>query len=156
MESFLRMEKATLVPTIAHLEDGFRGTLEHGIAEDLKSKKAKFEYETIRIKWSYLTHRTYKPDFILSNGIIIEAKGFFQPKERTRALAIKRQHPSLDIRFVFGNSNNKLYTGSKTTYAQWCEENGFKYSDKTIPDEWLKERGKNNHAPVIECETTWR
>ena len=77
MESFLRMEKATLVPTIAHLEDGFRGTLEHGIAEDLKSKKAKFEYETIRIKWSYLTHRTYKPDFILSNGIIIEAKGFF-------------------------------------------------------------------------------
>ena len=33
------MEKNTLVPTIAHLEDGFRGTLEHGIAEDLKSKK---------------------------------------------------------------------------------------------------------------------
>ena len=33
------MEKNTLVPTIAHLEDGFRGTLEHGIAEALKSKK---------------------------------------------------------------------------------------------------------------------
>ena len=108
------MEKNTLVPTIAHLEDGFRGTLEHGIAEDLKSKKVKFEYETVRIKWSHLTQRTYKPDFILSNGIIIEAKGFFQARERTRALAIKEQHPSLDIRFVFGNSKNKLYTGSKT------------------------------------------
>jgi hypothetical protein len=140
------------VPTIAHLEDGFRGTLEHRIAKDLKSKKAKFDYETIRIKWSYLTHRTYKPDFILSNGIIIEAKGFFQGRERTRALAIRKQHPSLDIRFVFGNSNNKLYTGSKTTYAEWCEENGFKYSDKTIPEEWLKEKGTNKHPKIIKIE----
>ena len=143
------MEKNTLVPTIAHLEDGFRGTLEHGIAEDLKSKKVKFEYETVRIKWSHLTQRTYKPDFILSNGIIIEAKGFFQARERTRALAIKEQHPSLDIRFVFGNSKNKLYTGSKTTYAEWCDRNGFKYSDTTIPEEWIKEKGKNKHPSII-------
>ena len=143
------MEKNTLVPTIAHLEDGFRGTLEHGIAEDLKSKKVKFEYETVRIKWTHLTQRTYKPDFILSNGIIIEAKGFFQARERTRALAIKEQHPSLDIRFVFGNSKNKLYTGSKTTYAEWCNNNGFKYSDITIPEEWIKEKGKNKHPSII-------
>ena len=143
------MEKNTLVPTIAHLEDGFRGTLEHGIAEDLKSKKVKFEYETVRIKWSHLTQRTYKPDFILSNGIIIEAKGFFQARERTRALAIKEQHPSHDIRFVFGNSNNKLYTGTKTTYAEWCNRNGFKYSDTTIPEEWIKEKGKNTHPSII-------
>ena len=143
------MEKNTLVPTIAHLEDGFRGTLEHGIAEDLKSKKVKFEYETVRIKWSHLTQRTYKPDFILSNGIIIEAKGFFQARERTRALAIKEQHPSPDIRLVFGNSKNKLYTGSKTTYAEWCNNNGFKYSDITIPEEWIKEKGKNKHPSII-------
>ena len=143
------MEKNTLVPTIAHLEDGFRGTLEHGIAEDLKSKKVKFEYETVRIKLSHLSQRTYKPDFILSNFIIIEAKGFFQARERTRALAIKEQHPSLDIRFVFGNSNNKLYTGSKTTYAEWCDRNGFKYSDTTIPEEWIKEKGKNKHPSII-------
>ena len=137
------------MPTIAYLEDGFRGTLEHSIANDLKSKKVKFDYETIRIKWSYLSYRTYKPDFILSNGIIIEAKGFFQGKERTRALAIKKQHPSLDIRFVFGNCNNKLYTGSKTTYAEWCDRNGFKYSDTTIPEEWIKEKGKNKHPSII-------
>ena len=115
----------------------------------IKSKKVKFEYETVRIKWSHLTQRTYKPDFILSNGIIIEAKGFFQARERTRALAIKEQHPSLDIRFVFGNSNNKLYTGSKTTYAEWCNNNGFKYSDITIPGEWIKEKGKNKHPKFI-------
>lgn len=85
----------------------------------------------------------YTPDFILSNGIIIEAKGIFEVADRQKHLLIKTQFPHLDIRFVFQNANNKLYKGSKTTYAMWCEKNGFKYATKLIPASWFTERKKN-------------
>lgn len=26
------------------------------------------------------------------------------------------------------------------SYAQWCDKNGFKWAEKTIPEEWLKEK----------------
>jgi len=57
-------------------------------------------------------------------------------------LSIKKQHPSLDIRFVFSNSNAKLRKGSKSTYADWCQKHGFLYADKDVPDDWLKEKKK--------------
>ena len=53
-------------------------------------------------------------------------------------LEIKKQHPELDIRFVFSNSRNKIEKRSKTTYGMWAEKHGFMYADKRIPDEWLK------------------
>ena len=35
--------------------------------------------------------RLYKPDFVLNNGIIIEAKGWFRPRDRVKHLLIKDQ-----------------------------------------------------------------
>ena len=93
----------------AQLEKGYRGSLEHSIVKDLKKRRAKFEYETLKIRWEEIMYRSYTPDFILRNGIIIEAKGRFLPRERVRAIAIKKQFPYLDIRFVFSNSNAKIY-----------------------------------------------
>ena len=96
----------------------------------------------------------YTPDFILSNGIIIEAKGLFEPDDRKKHLLIKAQYPHLDIRFIFSNPRNKLYKGSKTTYADWCVKYGFKYASKTIPLSWFKERKKKNGAVgLIEKES---
>ena len=69
----------------------------------------------------------------------METKGRFTVSDRQKHLLIKEQQPELDIRFVFSNQNAKLYKGSKTTYAQWCEKNGFQYAHKTIPDDWLSE-----------------
>ena len=57
-------------------------------------------------------------------------------------LCIKKQHPNLDIRFVFTSSKAKLRKGSKTSYADWCEKNGFLYADKDVPQEWLDEKKK--------------
>ena len=45
----------------------------------------------------------------------------------------------MDLRFVFNNSKAKLSKKSKTTYADWCNKNGFKFADKLIPDEWFNE-----------------
>ncbi len=133
------------------LKNGFRSGLEHKLAEYLTVVcKTTFDYETIKIEWEDLSYRTYTPDFILNNGIIIETKGRFLPSDRRKHLAIKKQHPKLDIRFVFTNSKSKLYKGSKTTYAQWCIKNKFLYFDRIIPQEWLKEKGKNKHPKFID------
>ena len=94
-------------------------------------------------------YRTYTPDFILPNGIIVESKGRFTADDRRKHLAVKAQHPELDIRFVFTNPNSKLATGAKTSYGQWCDKHGYKYAAKLIPTEWLKEKGKDRHPVVI-------
>jgi tetratricopeptide (TPR) repeat protein len=102
---------------------------------DLKDKKVKFKYEAIKIEWEDLMYRTYTPDFVLHNGIIIETKGMFTAADRRKHLAIKKQHPKLDIRFVFTNSKVKLYKGAKSTYAQWCWKYDFRYCDRIIHEE---------------------
>ena len=131
------------------LKHGYRSGLEHKISIYLKEKKCEYSYESIKIEWEDLAYRTYTPDFILNNGIIIETKGRFLAIDRRKHLAIKKQHPKLDIRFVFTNSNYRLYKGSKSTYAMWCNRYGFRYYDRIIPEDWLKEKGKNKHLKFI-------
>ncbi len=123
-------------------DNGFRSGLEERIAQELLEQGVQFEYETKVIEYDKPAKRAkYTPDFILSNGIIIETKGRFLTADRQKHLLIKSQMPELDIRFVFSNSNTKISKKSQTTYAMWCERNGFKYSDGFIPKEWLEDDG---------------
>lgn len=39
---------------------------------------------------------------------------------------------------------------SQTSYADWCEKNGFLYADVKIPDEWLKEPACRKRLAAIE------
>ena len=106
----------------------------------MRKHKIKVEYETFKIKYEVPSRvATYTPDFKLPNGIIIETKGRFVAADRKKHLFIKLQHPDLDIRFVFTNSKNRISKKSSTTYAMWCEKNGFIFADKEIPLAWLKE-----------------
>ena len=135
---------------------GYRSGLEKKLADELKVLKIKFSYESLKIEWEDLAYRTYTPDFVLSNGIIIESKGMFTAADRRKHLAIKRQHPKLDIRFVFENSRRKLRKGAKSTYGEWCYKYGLLYSNRVIPEEWLKEKGKNKHKKFIAFTGTKR
>jgi hypothetical protein len=119
---------------------GYRSGLEDKISDQLKEAGVVFEYETFKIKYTVPeTLHTYTPDFILPNGIIIESKGRFVVADRKKHLYVQKQHPDLDIRFVFSNSKAKISKGSKTTYADWCNKNGFLFADKLIPEEWINE-----------------
>mgnify|MGYP003624224814 FL=1 len=129
----------------------FRSGLEVNNACLLKNKRIDYDYETIKLEW-VISHK-YLPDFILPNGIVVETKGMFVSTDRRKHLQVKAQHPDIDIRFVFSNSNSKLYKGSKSTYADWCVKNGFKYADKLIPLNWLKE--KNNEASLNSLGGRW-
>jgi len=135
--------------TRAAYKYGYRSGLEHKVSMALDTINYNYDYESIKIEWEDLAYRTYTPDFILSNGIIIETKGRFLTGDRRKHLAVKKQHPRLDIRFVFENSRRKLSKGAKSTYGQWCDKHGFRYYDRIIPEDWLKEKGKNKHPTLI-------
>ena len=125
------------------LKHGFRSGLEDKVADQLRDAKVSVNYETMKIKFIQPSKtRTYTPDFILPNGIIIETKGRFTSADRQKHLLVKEQHPELDIRFVFSNPNQKINKTSKTSYAAWCEANGFMYDKQFIPEAWLAEDKK--------------
>jgi len=104
------------------IKHGYRSGLEHKLSIYLDELKHKYLYEYTKIEWEDLSYRTYTPDFILNNGIIIETKGRFLAVDRRKHLAIKRQHPRLDIRFIFTNSKAKLRKGAKSSYGQWYDK----------------------------------
>ena len=102
------------------LSHGFRSKFELEFAQYLAKNKIKYKYE--KDKFRYLVPiKSYTPDFYLVKyGFYLELKG------------------NLDVRFIFPNSKKKIYKGSKTTYANWCDRHGFLYADNRIPNIWLK------------------
>ena len=115
-------------------QQSYRSNFEKLTALSLQREGVNFSYESIKIP--YYRKQTYTPDFVI-NDIIIEAKGYFKSVDRTKHKLIKEQNPGLDIRFFFLNAHVKLSKRSKTTYAQWCDRNGFLWCHKKIPKEWI-------------------
>lgn len=125
------------------IRHGFRSGLEDKIAKQITEAGLKVEYETDRVEYEVPKRKAkYTPDFKLPKQggfFYVETKGIWDTADRQKHLLIKEQQPDLDIRFVFSNANSKLYKGSKTTYASYCDKQGFMYAHKTIPEEWLTE-----------------
>jgi hypothetical protein len=139
------------------IQQGYKSGLEETLAAQLKAAGVPCEYESESIKYIDPREHTYTPDFPLPNGILIESKGYFKPEDRAKHLLIQKQHPQLDIRFVFQNPNGFIATSKQrlardakakaagkpppqhTTYADWCREHDFKFAAKRIPDAWLQE-----------------
>lgn len=118
----------------------FRSGLEDKVAKQLEAKGIKAEYEMWKIPYVVpASNHTYRPDFILPNGIIVETKGLWEADDRKKHLLIREQYPELDIRLVFSSSRTKIYKGSPTSYGEFCEKKGILFADKLIPTEWLKE-----------------
>jgi len=131
----------------------YKSSFERGIAINLTKRGIPFEYESISLKY-YLKPKgkkgkchecgstqisiehTYIPDFIIGN-LVIEAKGYFDSKTRSKMISVKKANPTLDIRmlFMFDNWVTKL---KKQRYSDWCNKNGFVYAIMVVPDEWLK------------------
>lgn len=122
----------------------YRSMFEKHLAQNLMHRGVGFDYETESLAYTVpAVKKRYTPDFVIhtqsGNKIYIEAKGLFEPADRKKALLVRTDNPDADVRFVFQNPQNKLSPKSKTTYAMWCEKNGFKWSDKFVPDVWLFE-----------------
>lgn len=112
----------------------------------LKGQGAKrMEYEALSVPFS-VPHR-YIPDVLLPNGIILEFKGYFRPEARREMVAVRKEHPTLDIRMVFQRAKTALSKGSKNTYAAWCDKHGILWADiKDVAtlNQWIRDP----HDPV--------
>lgn len=121
------------------------------VAEMLRLQEAKFDYEKESFPWletvpnAYcpscgqpaVARRSYTPDFFLDNGVIIEAKGRFTPKDRKIALAMKSKLGDA-YKMVF-QFNNKLSRKSKTRYSEWCEKHEIDFAIRQVPERWSHE-----------------
>lgn len=129
--------------------------MEKTVSEQLKRAKVTHEYETENCKIFYKipsSDHSYLADFRLTTSggkyIYIEAKGIWDYDDRYKHYLIRKQHPDLDIRFVFQRATNKIRKGSKTTYADICNGLGrgifkdvkWQYSSNgKLPKEWTLE-----------------
>lgn len=110
----------------------YRSGLEERVAALLPNPEL---YETQKI--TYVQEHVYTPDFPLSDGTFVEAKGYFDAADRAKHLRIREQ--GITVRFIFSRSNNKIHRSSKTTYADWCEKHGFEYCDIKDAEHKIKE-----------------
>lgn len=118
---------------------GWRSGLEQQVGDQLRRGGIAWEYETLTIPYRVEEQRRYTPDFVLSNGVIVESKGRFVTADRKKMKLVKQQYPHLDIRLVFSNPNARISKASRTTYARWAEDHGFPFAKLFIPETWLAE-----------------
>lgn len=114
---------------------GYKSGFERTLAANMRARGIKFGYETN--KFPYTLERSYNPDFeITDHGFFIEAKGLLDRDSKAKMLAVKRQHPKADIRFVFMRADKKI-PGTKQTHAEWAERNGFPWAEGVPPQVWF-------------------
>lgn len=116
---------------------GYDSKFEASVAFALGLEQVEYKYEPFKIP--YVSE--YTPDFELtSNKILIEVKGYLRPEDRSKMIKVKKQHPELDIRFVFQNPNDKIKESKKgMTFAIWADKHGFKWAQSIVPREWIDE-----------------
>lgn len=106
----------------------YRSGLEEAVQKYLKHYDIIYDYETDKISYTIpaIAH-TYTPDFVFykldGTRMYIETKGIWDAEDRKKFFYIKKEHPKLDLRFVFSNPLEKIRKGSKVTYADVCSGN---------------------------------
>lgn len=107
-----------------------RNKFELKIAKQLTKSKIPFKYESEKLPYLLAGH--YLPDFVLDTvrgKVYIETKGYLRPEHKRKMVAVKKLHPTLDIRIVF--------YAKKPKDIKWAEKNNFPWAVENIPEEWL-------------------
>ena len=66
----------------------YKSKLEQRVADLLTELGVSFEYESTKVP--YTIQHNYHPDFVLPNHVYLETKGYWDPKDRRKVLAVKR------------------------------------------------------------------
>jgi hypothetical protein len=124
----------------------YRNKFEESTARALKARGIPFSYEETKI--DYTVTGTYLVDFEITTKkgktIYIETKGngrSFDHSVRKKMIAVKQQHPDLDVRIVFysdGKIGPKRKDGSCMRQSDWANKYGFTYAIKEIPESWYE------------------
>lgn len=120
----------------------FRSKFEESIWDAAKRARKFLQHEPHYIP--YVIKGSYLPDFLLPNGIYVEAKGYLDAASCRKMKAVKASNPHLDIRFVLQNPNGKRNKRAKLKNYQWCEKYDFPWAEGTIPLVWFQETPKTD------------
>ena len=125
----------------------YRNKFEEQTAQSLVANGVTFSYEDTKIP--YTVSGTYLVDFEITtkggNTIYIETKGngrSFDHSVRRKMIAVKEQHPEIDLRIVFysdGKIDPKRKDGTHMCQSDWATKHNFKYSIRHIPLDWYNE-----------------
>ncbi len=121
------VKEASLPRVQVHTKNKF----ERKILNQIEGSGLNVRYEGEKIPYVLAGH--YIPDYVVvtpTGKLYIEAKGHFRPEAKRKMVAVKRQHPELDIRIVFYRYSAK--------YERWAIKTGYKYAWNEIPEEWLR------------------
>lgn len=107
-----------------------KNKFEARVYNQLKRSKVSFKYESEKLPYLFTGH--YIPDFVVTTPqgkIYIETKGYLRPEHKRKMVAVKKLHPTLDIRIVF--------YAKKPKDIRWAERHHFIWAVDKIPAEWL-------------------
>jgi len=115
-----------------------KSSFEETVAAQLEQLGFSVLYETKYIRYTQpAKQRKYLIDFDLG-AFYVEVKGYLEPEDRKKLIWVK-QYADKEIRILFQNASLPIYKGSKTTYGEWADKNGFKWAEGAIPQDWIDE-----------------
>ncbi len=115
----------------------FRSGLEERVYDSAMARGRELDYEPQDPIIRYVVPARYIPDFRLPNGVFVETKGWLRPRDRAKMARVRKENPTLDIRFVFQRANSRIGKSSNSLmYWEWAEKHGFPWAEGDIPDEW--------------------
>lgn len=124
---------------------------EASVWDRLTHSEASFSYETERIP--YVLQKDYIPDFVIDrpdgSKFYVEVKGYFDLDARSKMLAVRKQHPLLDIGLLFMRDNFINPKKPKLTYSQWADKNGFHWAVQCIPLWWITGNSDDTKEIII-------
>ena len=86
--------------------------------------------EWVYEEWTvpYTLEKNYVVDFS-RDALFIEVKAYFRPSDISKYKAVQEtlKGTEHELVFVLANPLKKVRKGSKTTMAQWCDKNGFRW-----------------------------
>lgn len=113
-----------------------RNKFEKKTETQLKRARVSFAYEAEKVP--YVLSGYYLPDFVFvtpTGKVYLECKGYFRPEHKRKMIAVKKQHPEIDLRILFYPFCSLK---REQQYIKWAVKNGFRYAIGTIPKEWLR------------------
>ena len=120
---------------------GFRSGLEDRVSHQITEAGLELLYETDKIGYVVPARDSkYTPDFKLPKKggfFYIETKGIWTVQDRAKHLLIQKQHPDLDIRFVF--NQNASCTRVLPPHTPRTVRSILPVCHKVIPEAWLTE-----------------
>lgn len=109
------------------MHNKYRSKFESKVSTAFRKSRLEFQYEPKRFKFTQpAIERTYTPDYWLPEvGTYVESKGKLTPEERKKLLWWRESNPNVPLVILFMRGRNPIRKGSKTSYLDWAEANGF-------------------------------